>query len=183
MKVMAERFQIRAERGQTLVELLVVMFMMGLLLAGITSIFVSSMQSQSKLTNEFNAVENLHTGVDLMRKDVNLACSSSATAATATNSVTLTECKGSTNVTWCTSGSGTLYSLYRYTSGSTCANGIKYATYLTSGTIFTYYGANYNAGSYSLPFVHLNLSVNANPSTSQTGYRDVDDLAFRNGTR
>lgn len=182
---MPKRLDIRSDGGQTLVELLVVMFMMGLLLAGITSIFVSSMQSQTKLTNEFNAAENLHIGIDMMRKDVNLACSSSATAATATNSITLTECAGSGTVTWCTSGSGTLYSLYRYTSGSTCTNGLKYSTYITTtgGSIFTYYGANYHAGSYSLPYVHLDVTVNANPATSQTGYHEVDDLAFRNGTR
>ena len=182
---MRNRCDLRSESGQTLMELLVVMFMMGLLLAGITSIFTSSMQTQTKLTNEFNAVENLRVGVDAMRKDVNLACSSTATAATAVATITLLDppCDGTNNVTWCTSGSGTSYSLYRYTSGSTCTSGRLYASYLTSGTIFTYYGANYNSGSYELPYLHLNVTVNARPATSYTGFRDVDDLAFRNGTR
>src|SRR5579862_2985386 len=153
---MPKRLVIRSESGQTIVELLVVMAMMGMLLAGITSIFVSSMQTQSKLTNEFNSVSNLHVGVDRMRSDVNLACSSTATAGTATNTITLSECAGSGTVTWCTSGSGTNYSLYRYTSGSTCTSGVKFASYLTGGSIFTYYGANYSAGSYSLPYLHLN---------------------------
>jgi len=182
---MAPSVDIRSERGQTLVELLVVMFMMGLLVAGITSIFVSSMQTQSNLTLQFEAVENLHVGIDRLRQDVNLACSTTATSGTAVSTITFSDppCDGTNNVTWCTSGSGTHYALYRYTTGSTCSNGEKFADFFTSGAIFTYYKQNVNAGSYSLAYVHLNVTVNAQPSTSNTGYTETDDLAFRNGVR
>lgn len=182
---MARSAEIRSERGQTLVELLVVMAMMGMVFAGITTIFVSGMRTQTTLTSQFNAIANLHVGVDRMLQDVDLACSTTATSGTTTNTITLAvgPCSSTSNVTWCTSGSGSNYSLYRYTSGSTCTNGVKLASDLTSGTIFTYYAANYSAGDYALPYLHVNLTVNVHPATSSTAYEDVDDLPFPNAAR
>ena len=185
MQEMVTPPDIRAERGQTLIELLVVIFMMGLLLTGITAIFVSSMRTQTQLSNEFTAVQNLHGAVDKLLQDANLSCSSTATSGATASTITLSDppCDGTNNITWCTSGSGTSYSLYRYTSGSTCTSGRLEASYLTGGSIFTYYAANYNAGSYELPSIHLNVTVNVTPATSSTGYQLVDDVALRNAAR
>lgn len=176
-----------------MIELIVVMAMMAVLMAATTSMFVNASRAQAFMTQQLQAQQLMHTAVDKLRKDVNLACSSTATQATATSSVTLSEpdlstyttspCDGNSTITWCTSGSGTNYSLYRYTSGSTCTAGQLLASNLTSGTIFTYYGQNYNAGSYAVPFLHLDFTVNASPTTSNTGYHEIDDLAMRDGAR
>jgi hypothetical protein len=116
-----------------------------------------------------------------MRKDVHLACSQTAQSAT---SVTLSNppCDGTNIITWCTRGSGSVYSLYRVT-GSTCTGGVDLADYLTTGSIFSYLGPNVTAGSNALPRLHVDLRVNATPATTATGYRVVDDLVFRNGLR
>lgn len=186
---MRERLQ--SERGITMVELLIVMFMLALLLGSTTSMFVSGSRAQAFMTKQLQAQESLHTAIDTMRKDVINACAQTAQSATSitlsepvpTTSSTLTPCSSPTSTTWCTSGSGTSYSLYRYTSGTACTAGRLWATNLTGGSIFTYYAQNANAGSYSLPIVHINATLNVAPTTSNTGYHEVDDLVFRNSAR
>jgi prepilin-type N-terminal cleavage/methylation domain-containing protein len=188
---MRNRVDLRSEQGMTMIELLVVMAMMVVLMAATTSMFVTGSRAQAFMTKQFQAQETLHVAVDRLRTDVNLACGTTASSGT---SVSLSEpdvtpappasvCDGNSTITWCTSGSGTNYSLYRYTSGSTCTSGTLWATNLTSGSIFTYYAQNSNAGSYSLPLLHLDATVNTAPTSSGTAYRDIDDLAFRNGAR
>jgi hypothetical protein len=172
----------RSESGLSLIELLIVMLLMGMLLGTITTILVSGIGTQSGLTATFGAETNLHTGLGKLRTDVNLACSESAQSAT---SVTLVDppCDGTKNVTWCTQGSGSVYGLYRITSGSTCTGGVKYADYLTGGSIFTYTAQNSPTGSYALPRLHVDVTVNPTPTLARNNYRVVDDLVFRNGVR
>jgi hypothetical protein len=164
-----------------LAELLTVMVLMSFVLMGILSLFISGIRTQANLTSSFQAQIALHVGLDKMRKDVHLACSQTAQSAT---SVTLSDppCDGTKMVTWCTVGSGTLYGLYRI-AGSTCTGGVKYADYLTGASIFTYTAQNVTVGTNALPRLHVDLTVNANPATSATGYRVTDDLVFRNGVR
>jgi len=190
---MLARVDFRSEQGITIFELLIVMFMMAILMAATTSMFVDGSRAQAFMSKQLQAQDTMHTAVDKLRKDVNMACLSTATQATATSSITLSEpdlttyttspCDGNSTITWCTSGSGTSYSLYRRTSGATCTAGILLASNLTSGNIFTYYGQNYNAGSYAVPFLHLDFTINAAPTTTNTGYHEIDDLAMRDGVR
>lgn len=188
---MQRRIDLRSEGGITLIELLIVMSMLSVLLGATTSMFIGASRAQAFLSKQLQAQNSMHVAVETMRKDVNNACTETAVSASSvtlsepvpTSSSSATVCSSPTSTTWCTSGSGSSYSLYRYTTGSTCTSGTLWATNLTSGSIFTYYAQNANAGSYSLPLLHIDATVNAAPSTSQTGYRDVDDLAFRNSPR
>jgi len=177
----------RDERGMTLVELLAVMLIMSFVLMGITELYVSGVRAQAKLTASFNAQTALHVGMDKMRKDVHAACSQTAQSATSVT-LSLPPCDGTNMVTWCTQASGSQYSLYRI-SGSSCSGGVKYAEFLTSGSIFTYLAPNITnttpaTGSYAVARLHVDMNLNAaTPATAGENFRVVDDLAFRNSPR
>jgi type II secretory pathway pseudopilin PulG len=177
------RLTLRAssERGFTLVEVVTLMAIMSLVLIGIISLYLSGVLTQANLTASFQAQTSLHVGLDKMRNDVHLACSQTAQSA---SSVTLSQppCDGTNVVTWCTQGSGSVYGLYRIT-GSSCTGGTKFADYLTSASIFSYIASNVTVGSNALPRLHVDMTVNATPTSGATGYRVVDDLVFRNGVR
>ena len=173
--------RIRSEHGFTLVELLAVMAILSLVLTGVISLYISGVSTQANLTASFQAQTSLHVGLDKMRKDVHLACSQTAQSATSVT-LSLPPCDGTKMVTWCTQGSGSVYGLYRV-SGSTCTGGVDFADYLTGGSIFSYLAQNVTVGSNALPRLHVDMTVNATPASSATGYRVTDDLVFRNGVR
>jgi len=177
---------LRNERGYTLVELLTVMAMLGFVFMGIISLYLSGVRSQSNVSATFSAQTSLHVGLDKMRADVHLACSQTAQSAT---SVTLSlpvssagTCDGTNLVTWCTQGSGSAYGLYRIV-GSSCSGGTKYADFLTGGSIFTYTAQNSPSGSNALPRLHVDITLNTQPTKTTTQYHVIDDLVFRNGVR
>ena len=180
------KLMLRNERGYTLVELLTVMVMLGLVFLGIISLYLSGVRAQSNLSDTFSAQTSLHVGLDKLRADVHLACSQTAQSGT---SVTLSlpvsstgTCDGTSLVTWCTQGSGSVYGLYRI-AGSTCSGGTKYADFITGGSIFTYTAQNSPSGSHALPRLHVDITLNTTPAKTTTRYHVVDDLVFRNGLR
>jgi prepilin-type N-terminal cleavage/methylation domain-containing protein len=170
----------RGEGGFTLVEMLAVMAILGFVMTGITSLFISGVRSQTRLSSTFSGQVSLHVGLDKMRIDVHSACSESAQSASSVT-LSLPPCDGSKVVTWCTQANAGAYSLYR-NAGATCG-GQDFADYLTSGSIFTYTAQNSPAGSNALPRLHVDMTVNASPTTTVSQLRVVDDLAFRNGPR
>lgn len=170
----------RSEHGFTLVELLAVMAILLLVLTGVITLYLSGIRTQTRLAASFQTQTSLHVGLDKMRKDVHLACSQTAQSATSVT-FSLPPCDGTKMVTWCTQGAGSVYGLYRNPT-STCG-GVKLADYLTGGSIFSYIAQNSPANSYSLPRLHVDLTVNATPTTTSARYRVVDDLVFRNGLR
>jgi prepilin-type N-terminal cleavage/methylation domain-containing protein len=180
------KLMLRNERGYTLVELLTVMVMLGLVMTGIISLYLSGVNAQGNMGATFSAQTSLHVGMDNLRADVHLACSQTAQSAT---SVTLSlpvssqgGCDGTNLVTWCTRGSGSVYGLYRVV-GSTCTGGSKYADFITGGSIFTYTAQNSPSGSNALPRLHVDVTVNTTPAKTLTRYHVVDDLVFSNGLR
>jgi prepilin-type N-terminal cleavage/methylation domain-containing protein len=180
------KLMLRNERGYTLVELLTVMVMLGFVMLGIISLYISGINAQGNMAATFSAQTSLHVGLDKIRADVHLACSQTAQSGT---SVTLSlpvssagTCDGTNLITWCTRGSGSVYGLYRI-AGSTCAGGSKYANFLTGGSIFTYTAQNSPSGSNALPRLHVDITVNTTPAKTLTRYHVVDDLVFRNGVR
>jgi prepilin-type N-terminal cleavage/methylation domain-containing protein len=175
------------ERGYTLVEMITVMAMMGIVMGGITSLFVAGTNAEVDQNNRFQAQLNARLALDKMRREVH--CATSITlSGTASGGYypTMTEnpsgC-GGTQYSWCTAavaGSSQRYRLYRQ-SGTTCSStsGTKYADYLTKGEIFAYTAQS----SASLAKLTVDIPVNRKPSLSAETYELKDDIVLRNSTR
>lgn len=191
------------EGGYTLAELVVVMAILGVVVGGIVLVFARGINADADQTRRFHAQQDARLALDKLRREIHAACavSNPSTYNTAESSVTLYfpdfstgTCASSTkDVTWCTTGSGSRYALYRV-GASTCTGATaKYADYLTSGTIFSYFPPNSYvdtggtlhtaAGNSTLPRLHVSMTVNRKPSNSTDQFKVSDDIVFRNGPR
>lgn len=175
--------RLRGERGMTLMELLMAMTILGIVMTSVVALYISGVRAQTNLTSSFSAQTMLHVGLDRIRSDAHLACSETAQSSTSVT-LSLYPCDGSAKVTWCTSGSGSRYALYRISgTAATCTGGEKFADYLTSGSIFTYTAQNSPTNSYALARLHLAITVNATPTKPGLNFSVADDLAFSNSAR
>jgi prepilin-type N-terminal cleavage/methylation domain-containing protein len=190
---MTERLlgRLRAERGYSLIEMLIVLSIMGVVMGSLTTVFVTASNAELDMNNRFQAQLTARVALDKMRREVH--CGSIATPSGSSSSVTLTlpsYCKtGSGSITWCTRSVATnRYALYRIV-GSTCTGGVKWADYLAptssapvcSGALCIF---SYTAQSTSsLAKLHVDFPVNVKPSKSGEMYELQDDIVLRNSTR
>lgn len=167
------------ERGFTLVELLIAMFLLTLLLAAISGLLVSGLRASSDTSARTAAQGNIQTAVN--RLEYELRCASGATvpnAGTANSSVTLTlptECVHATGqYTWCVSDG----SLLRYAGGD-CTTGTPqtFASNVTTPTPFTLLSATGE-----LPQLQIDLDVNLTGRTSNE-VSVTDTITLRNAPR
>ena len=183
--------QLGRERGYSLVEMLIVMAILGVVMASLTTVFVQATNAEQGMNDRFQAQLTARLALDKMRREVH--CASVATPAGSASSVTLTlpsYCKtGSGSITWCTRSVATnRYALYRVV-GSTCTGGVKWADYLTPTTSATVCSGalcifNYTAQSVtSLADLKVDFPVNLRPSKSVELYELTDDIVLRNSTR
>jgi prepilin-type N-terminal cleavage/methylation domain-containing protein len=186
--------RLREQAGYTLVETLTVLTILGVVMGGLTTVFVSATNADVDMNNRFQAQQAARLALDKIRREVH--CASAGTpVATNTSAITLTlpsYCKtysGSASVTWCTRSVATnRYALYRV-SGATCTGGVKWADYLTpSATAAVCSGAlcvfNYTAQTTtSLARLHVDFPVNVKPARPVDRYELIDDLVLRNSTR
>ena len=63
----------RAENGYSLVEMVTVMAIMGIVLAGLTQIFTSASKADIDMSNRFQAQQNTRLALDKLRTDVHCA--------------------------------------------------------------------------------------------------------------
>lgn len=120
------------ESGYTLIELLVVLLILGVVLTGLTTAFISGTESEVNLSRRTEAQADARIGLNRMRLDIH--CSSSNLLPPQPNAfggytLTLPQTKiqcpavstDPAGVQWCTipvNGSTTRYQLFRETSGS-----------------------------------------------------------------
>jgi prepilin-type N-terminal cleavage/methylation domain-containing protein len=187
----------RAERGYTLVEMLTVMVIMGIVIGGLTTVFVSASKSESDMNRRFQAQLAGRLGLDKLRREAR--CATQVTSATpsssSASSITLSlpsYCKtGSGSVTWCTRSISTnRYGLYRAT-GASCSGGVLWADYLVPTTsaptcatptalcVFAYTAQSTT----SLATLRVDLPVNLNPSNAVDLYELADNVVLRNSSR
>jgi prepilin-type N-terminal cleavage/methylation domain-containing protein len=170
------------EAGYSFVELLVVMAILGVVLGGLTQIFVSGSKAELDLNQRFQAQTAGRLALDKLRTEIH--CASTATSTGSSMTLTMpTGCKTASNttVTWCTSqvgASATRYALYRYQASGTCTGGVKWADYVTQASVFTFT----QQSSSSLAKVHLYLPINLTPGKKRT-YALQDDIYLRNSAR
>src|SRR5204862_1004290 len=82
---------LRRERGYTLVEMLATLSILGVVMGGLGTLFVSATNSEADMNNRFRAQQTARVALDKMRREVH--CASTATPGNAngpTSSVTLT---------------------------------------------------------------------------------------------
>ncbi len=200
MKRLRLRPLAREERGYSLPELLSVMMILGLVIGGVTALYVSATRAEVDMNQRFQAQQEARLALDRLRREVHGACAVSAqspatgSAWSVTISLPNTTCSTTTPVTWCTQNLATQrYGLYRI-SGTTCSGGTKVADYLRTSTtatavsvcgspsslcIFAYTAPiNGNLGS-----LFVALPVDVQPSNSQGVYKLEDSIVLRNTSR
>ena len=180
--------RLRDAGGYTLVEMLTVVSIMGVVLTGITTLFVQGSNAEVDMNGRFQAQQEARLAVDRIRRDTHCASSVALSGTSAVrNGVTyyptMTQTLPSgcgTTVTWCTVLVSTnRYRLFRK-SGSTCGTtGLRLADYVTVGTVFAYTAQS----SQTLAKLSVDVSVNPRPSKSQETYDLKADIALRNSTR
>lgn len=198
--------RLQGEGGYTMAEMVVVMAILGVVVGGIVMLFARGINADADQQRRFHAQQDARLALDKMRREFHAACtvSNPSTYNTAESSVTLyfvTDgcASGTHTVTWCTSGSGSRYGLYRIVATSCSGATDKFADYLTSGSIFTYLPPNSYvttlgggtgssaittaAGSSTLPRIHVRFTVNRKPTKTTDAFTIADDIALRNGPR
>ena len=198
--------RLQGDGGYTLAEMVVVMAILGVVVGGIVLLFARGINADADQQRRFHAQQDARLALDKMRREIHAACtvSNPSTYNTAESSVTLyfssDSCASGTHtVTWCTSGSGSRYGLYRIVSTSCTGATDKFADYLTTGSIFVYLPPNSYAttlgggtgqaaittaaNNYTLPRLHVSFTVNREPSKTNDAFTIADDIAFRNGAR
>jgi prepilin-type N-terminal cleavage/methylation domain-containing protein len=138
------------ERGVTLTEMLVVLAILGIVLAGMTTLFVSATTSQADQSNRVEAQQNGRLALDRLRREIHCASAVSTPVPPLPwdpSSLTITlpgYCQrpavpGTAPFTWCAVGASPTWALWRY-AGSSCSGvtGRKMARSLISNSLFTY---------------------------------------------
>lgn len=169
------------ERGFTLIELVTVMGMFLITVTCLSYALIAANKAEADMNRRFASQINARVALDQLRREIHCASAVSPTGASASITITLgSRCPSAgagTTVSWCTSGSGTRYALYRQV-GATCTTaGKKAADYLTTGTVFSYL----TQSSTSLGVLSVTLPVDT--GTGLRPYKLEDDIVLRNSTR
>ncbi len=190
MSSRAIRRRVAEERGVSLVEMLVTLVVLGIILAGMTTLFVSASTSQIDQTNRHEAQQSARLALDSLRREIR--CASAITPAGSGSSKTITlgpYCPTykatEPSITWCTNkvDASARYALLRYgIAPANCgdAGGVVRADHLTTATIFSAYVAP--AGG-KLGTLEVTLPVDVSPGDAKQRFTLKDDIALRNGGR
>jgi prepilin-type N-terminal cleavage/methylation domain-containing protein len=181
--------RLRVERGYSLIEMLTVMSIMGVVMTGLTTLFVQGSNAELDMNKRFQAQQEARVALDKLRREIHCAKAASTSPGNgAASSVTLdlpgqcpTAVGGAlTSVTWCTVSVGTTrYALYRKVA-TTCDNtGLKWADFVTLQNAFDYK----TQSTASLSKLRVQLTVDAKPSDTTPGYSLCDQMVLRNSSR
>ena len=176
----ALRSRLAQEQAFTLTELLTVLAILGVVLAALTTMFVSGTNAEREMNLRFQAQQNARMALSKMRRE--LRCAQDATTTGSVVTLTLgaacTVASGST--TWSALPLGPKrYGLFRC-QGLTCdASGMKWADYLTSDALFSYIPATDT----TRPRLGVSFPVDLKPAQPGGSYTLQDAIAFRNWIR
>ena len=200
LPISALRRRLRNESGYSLIELVVVMAILGVVMAGLTTIFVEGGNAQLDLNRRFQAQQATRLALDRIRGDI--ACASAASAIPIPSAVTptypalrlnFTSCSASTTyVYWCVVTVTTVpprYQLYRTTAAvaptaTTCTatdtSRVLIADYLTtSSNVFT----TATVPDFALQMVALDFPISVNYKAGRDVYELKDAIVAGNSTR
>jgi prepilin-type N-terminal cleavage/methylation domain-containing protein len=175
------------ERGYTMVEMLVVMSILSIVIAGLTTVFVSGGRAELDLNRRFQSQQQARLALDKIRVD--LHCASSAEVDATSGYLKIAEDNCSANhVTYCAAASPNMtgrYALYRTTDtttnrcGSADTSKKRVADYLTRNTgLWTF-----SAPNGLLEMISIDFPVSVNPTSTRDVYELKDVLVARNSLR
>lgn len=181
--------------GYTLVELIVVMAILGIVLSGLTAVFVGGSNAETQLNSRFQSQQEARAAVDRIRADIH--CASRAQAATINTYPALrldvSSCNPSTMYDyWCvvsTLSSPQRYAVYRtYSSvaptSSTCTASDAYRVLISSNLIGSAAFATNATPLNGLQTVSIDFKVSGDPaSNTKEVYELTDSIVTRNSTR
>ena len=103
MSATTVRARLAQEDGFTLIELLVVVVCLGFIMAGLTNVFVSGIQTQARLDGKINAQQSSRLALDSLEYQGRCASTASVGGSGSTVSFTLpSQCSSGTGtITWC----------------------------------------------------------------------------------
>jgi prepilin-type N-terminal cleavage/methylation domain-containing protein len=179
------------ERGYTLVEMLVVMAILGVVIAGLTTVFVSGSRAELDMNRRFQAQQQARLALDRIRAD--LHCATAAQVQTINGytggvAISAPNCSTAT-IDWCLVPSAKMtgrYALYRTTSTTNkCASAdtgrLLVADYLlTNSNVFS---TLTNVSNASLEVVSVDFPISVNPTTGRDVYELKDMIVARNSAR
>jgi prepilin-type N-terminal cleavage/methylation domain-containing protein len=178
------------QHGYSLIELLVTMVILSIVLASLTTVFLSGTSAEASLNLRFQAQQNARLGLDRIRTDIHCATAAQAQTINTYSGVKLAvgNCSaGTPTISWCAVPvTATRYQLYRSTTtgATTCAAGdaakVLIADHLTTNTAFT----TSTIQQYTLQRVGIDFKVSANTTTPTASvYELTDSIVARNATR
>ncbi|MBA2425441.1 MAG: prepilin-type N-terminal cleavage/methylation domain-containing protein [Actinobacteria bacterium] len=172
---------LRCQSGYSLIELITVMAILGLVLAGLTTMFQAGVRAEVRSNREFQAQQNARLAMDRIRRELHCANAISAPNGTAVATVSVTlpaACPGTAaTVTYATVAVSA--GRWQLTRAADSGAAVAVADYLTVDTPFTYYIPA--AG--TLGRLRVDLPVNLNPTDASTEWRLQDDIVLRNTVR
>jgi prepilin-type N-terminal cleavage/methylation domain-containing protein len=175
---------VSCERGYTMIELLQVTVILGVVMAGLTVLFIQASNAELQMNRRFQAQQAARVAIDRMRRD--LQCASLVTPAGASNSFDATlpsQCPGGGGVIrWCMHGGTKMLYRKKGPTGGACGpgdNGQRYVVYVTNPNPFTYTAPTQT----SLGTLRAELHVNPEPSVPQNTWKLVADMVLRNTSR
>jgi prepilin-type N-terminal cleavage/methylation domain-containing protein len=165
------------ERGYSLIELLQVTAILGVVLTGLTALFLQATKAELDMNRRFQAQQSARLAVDKMRREIHCATAITPVGASAAITVTVpAQCPTAggtlTNVVYDTQlVAGGRYRLRRA--------GVTIADYVRVGVVFTYTAPS----TASLGKLHLDLPINIQPPGSGSNWELKADMVLRNTTR
>ena len=175
------------ERGYTLVEMLVVMSILGVVMAGLTTVFVSGSHAELDINRRFQAQQQARLAMDKIKVDLHCASAAEVDATYGYLKIAEDNCSA-THVTYCAMTSplmSTRYALYRTTNvtSTRCTasdtNMVKIADYLTRNTgLWTF-----SAPDGLLEMVLIDFPISVNPNSTRDVYELKDAVVARNSAR
>lgn len=173
------------ERGYTLVEMVIVMMILGVVITGLTTIFVSGSNAELALNRRFQAQQQARQALDAIRTD--LHCATAAQVSGMWLKISEPNCQ-TTNVTWCPLASTTLptrFALYRTTNttASRCSSSDTLKTIEADDLVNSTGLWTFSAPDGYLELIAVDFKVSANTATNRDVFELKDALVARNSWR
>jgi prepilin-type N-terminal cleavage/methylation domain-containing protein len=181
--------RLRGEQGFSLIEMVTVMAIMGVVLTGLTTLFVQGSNAELDMNRRFQAQQDSRVALDKIRREIHCAQGAATTPATGQAPTITLDLPGQcptavgaaqTSVTWCSVLVSTgRYRLYRKVGVACNSTGVRWADYLTQANLFQYQAAS----SDSLARVRVSFPVDVKTGDATPQYRLCDHIVLRNTVR